>query len=121
MTKAGLAQNLQSKQTFLALAPGEVCPAQIGTTKSTSHHGIPKRSVRQVCLADLPPPDLLIRTSGELRISNFLLWQCAYAEFYFTDVYWPDFDGAELDKAFTEFYSRQRRYGLREEQLAGDA
>jgi len=68
---------------------------------------------QQVCLANLPPVDLLIRTSGELRISNFLLWQCAYAEFYFTDVYWPDFDEAQLHRAIAEFYLRQRRFGLR--------
>lgn len=66
-----------------------------------------------VCIGDLPPVDLLIRTSGELRISNFLLWQCAYAEFYFTDVYWPDFDEAQLHRALAEFRRRQRRFGLR--------
>ncbi len=68
---------------------------------------------QQVCLANLPPVDLLIRTSGELRISNFLLWQCAYAELYFTDVYWPDFDEAQLHRAIAEFHLRQRRFGLR--------
>ena len=72
-----------------------------------------------MCLADLPPVDLLIRTSGEQRISNFLLWQCAYAEFYFTDVYWPDFDEVQLKKAMAEFETRQRRFGLRAEQLSG--
>ncbi len=65
-------------------------------------------------LSDLPPLDLLIRTGGEYRISNFLLWQSAYAEFYFTDVFWPDFDGAELKKAVANFYCRQRRFGGRE-------
>ena len=57
---------------------------------------------------------------GELRISNFLLWQCAYAELYFTDVYWPDFDEAQLHRAIAEFHSRQRRFGLRTEQLMRD-
>ena len=61
--------------------------------------------------SDLPDPDLLIRTSGEQRISNFLLWQCAYAEFFFTDVLWPDFDGAALAEALGEFARRDRRYG----------
>ena len=61
--------------------------------------------------AGIPDPDLLIRPGGEQRISNFLLWQCAYAEFYFTDVLWPDFDTAELDKAIAAFQSRDRRYG----------
>jgi undecaprenyl diphosphate synthase len=55
--------------------------------------------------------DLVIRTSGEQRISNFLLWQCAYSEFYFTDVLWPDFDEIEFDKAIAEFEHRQRRFG----------
>lgn len=60
---------------------------------------------------DLPPIDLMIRTSGEFRISNFMLWQLAYAEFYFTDVLWPDFDEKELDKAINSFNKRDRRYG----------
>ena len=60
---------------------------------------------------DLPPPDLLIRTGGELRISNFLLWELSYAEFYFTDVLWPDFTPEELDKAIAVFRGRDRRYG----------
>ncbi|MGB8453687.1 MAG: isoprenyl transferase [Anaerocolumna sp.] len=59
----------------------------------------------------IPDPDLLIRTSGEQRISNFLLWQLAYTEFYFTDTLWPDFDKAELKKAFEYYNSRNRRFG----------
>jgi len=61
--------------------------------------------------AGLPDPDLLIRPGGEQRISNFLLWQCAYSEFYFTDVLWPDFNSGELDKAIAAFQKRDRRYG----------
>ena len=61
--------------------------------------------------AGIPDPDLLIRPGGEKRISNFLLWQCAYSEFYYTDVLWPDFSEKELDKAIAEFKSRDRRYG----------
>ncbi len=61
--------------------------------------------------AGIPDPDLLIRPGGEMRISNFLLWQCAYAEFYFTEVLWPDFTPEELDKAIAEFNRRDRRYG----------
>ena len=64
-----------------------------------------------LCLADLPAPDLLIRTGGERRISNFLLWQLAYAELYFTDVLWPDFDDHQLDQALAWFATRQRRFG----------
>ncbi len=61
--------------------------------------------------ADLPDPDLLIRTGGDQRISNFLLWQAAYAELYFCDCYWPDFGPAELDVAIAEFANRARRFG----------
>ncbi len=61
--------------------------------------------------AGIPDPDLLIRPGGEQRISNFLLWQCAYAEFYFTDVLWPDFGTEELDRAIAAYQKRDRRYG----------
>lgn len=61
--------------------------------------------------ADIPDPDLLIRTSGEMRLSNFLLWQVAYSEFYCTDVLWPDFDRYELLRAILDFQGRERRYG----------
>ena len=61
--------------------------------------------------AGVPDPDLVIRTSGELRISNFLIWQAAYAEWYFTPIYWPDFNREELLAALTEFNQRERRYG----------
>ena len=60
---------------------------------------------------DLPDPDLMIRTSGEQRLSNYLLWQLAYSEFYFTDVLWPDFDESELDKAIDAYRARDRRFG----------
>jgi undecaprenyl diphosphate synthase len=67
---------------------------------------------RHACLAGQSPVDLLIRTGGELRISNFLLWQIAYAELYFTDVLWPDVDAAVLDAALSQYARRERRYGL---------
>ena len=70
-----------------------------------------ERFSRYLYSANVPDPDLLIRPGGEQRLSNFLLWQCAYAEFYFTDVLWPDFTPAELDKAIEEFNRRDRRYG----------
>ena len=66
---------------------------------------------------DLPDVDLLIRTSGEIRISNFLLWQIAYAELYFTDVYWPDFTEEDLEKAIVEYQNRERRFGKTSKQL----
>jgi undecaprenyl diphosphate synthase len=62
---------------------------------------------------DMHDPELLIRTSGEQRISNYLLWQCAYSEFVFTDVLWPDFGRADLEAALEEYTSRQRRFGSR--------
>lgn len=66
---------------------------------------------RYLCLSDLPDPDLFIRTGGERRVSNFLLWQLAYTELYFTDVLWPDFDESALAAALEDFAGRQRRFG----------
>jgi len=70
----------------------------------------------ELSTAGVPDPDLFIRTGGEQRLSNFLLWQSAYAEFYFTDVLWPDFDAKEFDKALESFVNRQRRFGRTSEQ-----
>lgn len=72
---------------------------------------------RYLDTAGLPDPDLLIRTSGEYRVSNFLLWQCAYTEFYFTDVLWPDFNRDELFRAIAEYQRRERRFGLTSDQV----
>jgi undecaprenyl diphosphate synthase len=68
----------------------------------------------------MPDPELLIRTGGELRISNYLLWQCAYSEFYFCDTYWPDFDEECLHKAIADYQSRQRRFGKTEAQVEAE-
>ncbi|MFK2903447.1 di-trans,poly-cis-decaprenylcistransferase [Dyella ginsengisoli] len=73
---------------------------------------------RWMSLAELPPLDLFIRTGGEQRISNFLLWQAAYAELYFTDTLWPDFDQACLARAIDDYARRERRYGRTSEQVA---
>ena len=73
---------------------------------------------RHVALSDLPPPDLFIRTGGDVRISNFLLWQLAYTELWFTDVLWPDLDRATLQQALDDFASRERRFGLTGDQVA---
>ncbi len=72
-------------------------------------------------LAHVPDPDLIIRTGGEHRLSNFLLWQAAYAELYFTDTLWPDFGASELDAALAEYAGRERRFGKTSEQVAQPA
>lgn len=72
---------------------------------------------QHLCTNFMPDPELLIRTGGELRISNYLLWQCAYSEFYFCDTYWPDFDEEALYKAFVDYQARQRRFGKTEAQV----
>ena len=77
-----------------------------------SGEAVTEESIRQnLYTAGMPDPDLIIRTGGEIRLSNFLLYQAAYAELYFTDVLWPDFDEAEFDKALENYASRERRYG----------
>ena len=86
-----------------AVRAGELDPEEV-----TEH-----RFAGFLSLNGLPPPDLCIRTGGERRISNFLLWDFAYTEFYFTDVYWPELDDAHLARAFADFGLRQRRYGCR--------
>jgi undecaprenyl diphosphate synthase len=72
---------------------------------------------QQLSMAEAPEPDLFIRTGGEQRISNFLLWQLAYTELYFTDALWPDFDAAALDEAIASYRSRERRFGRTSEQV----
>jgi len=73
--------------------------------------------MQHLCLADLPEPDLFIRTGGEQRISNFLLWQLAYTELYFTDALWPDFDTPALEAAIASYQKRERRFGRTSEQI----
>jgi len=73
---------------------------------------------KYLCTADVPDPDLMIRTSGERRISNFLLWQCAYTEFYFTEVLWPDFGKEDFYSALIDFQKRERRFGKTSEQIS---
>jgi undecaprenyl diphosphate synthase len=78
-----------------------------------------ERFARELQLADLPDPDLFIRTGGDHRISNFLLWNIAYAEFFFTDTLWPDFGVAQLAEAIEDFSQRERRFGLTGKQVRG--
>ncbi|MFO7982927.1 MAG: isoprenyl transferase [Desulfuromonadales bacterium] len=89
------------------VAAGELTPGQIDEDLLA----------RSLDTATVPDPDLLIRTSGEMRLSNFLLWQMAYTELYFSDVLWPEFEKAELHRAFVEFGRRERRFGKTAEQV----
>jgi undecaprenyl diphosphate synthase len=72
---------------------------------------------RKLATFDVGDPDLIVRTGGEMRLSNFLLWQAAYSELYFSDVLWPDFDEAALDAAIGAYVTRERRFGMTSEQL----
>ena len=91
--------------------------------RDVSNGILPEQDISEETVANylttrnIPDPDLMIRTGGEHRVSNFLLWQAAYAEFYFTDTFWPDFDEEELYKAILDFQQRERRYGKTSEQL----
>lgn len=96
-----------ARQLALQVKAGKLDPAHISEELLHVH----------TAASDLPAPDLCIRTGGEHRISNFLLWQFAYTELYFTSTLWPDFDAAELDLALADFASRQRRYGKLSEQV----
>lgn len=96
-----------AQKLAVEVAAGRLTPAEI----------TPERMGHFVQMADLPPVDLMIRTGGEMRISNFLLWQTAYAEFYFTEALWPDFSAAELDRALADYAGRQRRFGRTSEQV----
>jgi len=89
------------------VAAGEIEPEQIDESLVDEH----------LCLHDLPKPDLCVRTGGEFRISNFILWQMSYAELYFTECFWPDFDEKEMQQAIDAFSARQRRFGKTSEQV----
>lgn len=91
--------------------------AQAVSHKNLNENASESDFAKFLSLADLPDPDLFIRTSGEQRISNFYLWQLAYTELYFTDAFWPDFDSAIFDSAIAAFQHRERRFGLTSEQL----
>jgi undecaprenyl diphosphate synthase len=91
------------------VAAGRLQPSQIDEAAMAA----------RMALADLPPPDLFIRTGGDLRISNFLLWQLAYTELWFTDLLWPELDAAALQRALDDFAARERRYGLTSAQVGG--
>lgn len=88
-------------------AQGKIDPLSIDENTVTAH----------LATSQMPDPDLLIRTGGELRLSNYLMWQTAYSELYFTGTYWPDFDKEEFLKAIIDYQSRERRYGKTSEQI----
>jgi undecaprenyl diphosphate synthase len=93
--------------------------AQAASSLAASGVAITPQSLdRAMALSHVPDPDLFIRTGGEQRLSNFLLWQAAYSELYFSQKLWPDFDGAELDAAITAYSGRERRFGKTSEQIA---
>lgn len=98
-------------------ARDEIRRAVTGLAKQVTEGRLKPEDITEECItasldtAGIPDPDLMIRTSGEERLSNFLLWQLAYSEFYFTEVAWPDFDEKELDLAIKTYYERDRRFG----------
>ncbi len=95
------------RQIALEAANGNLDPDSISEETVTAH----------LATSQMPDPDLLIRTGGELRLSNYLMWQTAYSELYFTDTYWPDFGKDEFLKAIIDYQSRERRYGKTSEQI----
>ena len=96
------------RQIATLIKAGEISPEQITDECISSH----------LDTKFMPDPDLLIRTGGEIRLSNYLLWQCAYSELYFCDTFWPDFDKEELYKAIWEYQQRERRFGKTSEQIS---
>lgn len=99
----------EAARQIAALAQkGELEPEQIDSKLFSQH----------LTTGFMPDPDLLIRTGGELRLSNYLLWQCAYSELYFCDTYWPDFHEEELRKAICDYQQRERRFGKTSEQIS---
>ena len=115
-TKNNTGLNLQVAINYGSRA--EITHAVKEITKKAIAHEIqpdditPELISKNLLTKDIPDPDLVIRTGGEQRISNYLLWQCAYSEFYSTEALWPSFDEKELDKAIDEFNKRQRRFGV---------
>lgn len=110
-----LALSYGSRQEIMkamASIAAEVCAGRLAPEEVTE-----ERVSQYLYTAGLPDPDLLIRTSGEMRISNFLLWQIAYSEFYFSEVLWPDFTKDELHKALLVYQARERRFGRTSDQI----
>ena len=108
LSYGGRSEIVRAAQTLAEdLLAGRLKPEDINLESFASH----------LFTAGIPDPDFLIRTSGEFRLSNFLLWQSAYTELYFTDTLWPDFREDEFIKALAEYQQRDRRFGLTQEQV----
>ena len=110
-----LALSYGARQELLRAAT--LMAADLAAGKITAVEANEERFAGYLLTAGMPEPDLLIRTSGEMRISNFLLWQLAYTELYFTEVNWPDFTRDELHKALHDYQDRERRFGKTSDQL----
>ena len=109
LSYGGRSEIVHAVQTLARdLLAGRLKPEEIDASRFSGY----------LCTAGMPDPDLLIRTSGEHRLSNFLLWQSAYTELYFTDTHWPDFREEEFLKALSAYQQRERRYGLTQDQIA---
>ena len=116
LIEGAIARTAQNTGSILAVALNYGAQDEIArAARAAAAKGAitPETISAELDTADLPPLDLLIRTSGEIRLSNFLLWQAAYAEMWFTDVLWPDFTPAHLEEALAAFADRERRYGGR--------
>ena len=113
-----LALNYSGKADILQSAKKIVEGVKTGAIKEEDINE--EMLTNQLYTAGIPDPELMIRTSGEQRISNFLLWQLAYSEFYFTEKFWPDFDKVELYQAIVTFQNRERRFGKTTEQIKGE-
>ena len=113
-----LALNYSGKADILQSAKKIVEGVKTGAIKEEDINE--EMLTNQLYTAGIPDPELMIRTSGEQRISNFLLWQLAYSEFYFTEKFWPDFDKEELYQAIVTFQNRERRFGKTTEQIKGE-
>ena len=109
MVVVGISQ--AARQVAIAAAKGSLSPDDVDESQFAKF----------LALSNSPDPDLFIRTGGEMRVSNFLLWQSAYTEFYFTPVLWPDFDSQTVDDAIIAYQSRERRFGRTSDQLKGAA
>ena len=110
-----LALSYSSRWEIAEALKGVARDVESGRLKADDINEEPMR--KYLVTSDIPDPDLLIRTGGELRVSNFLLWQMAYTEFYFSDILWPDFRQADFFEAVYDFQSRQRRFGKTGEQV----